>query len=331
MFRFPFYIPLLLLTTCLLFSWLPYGLAESPGSRITSTDTETTPRDVYIELQRVSQMINKIGAHMGITQPDILNITVKNAAPHDVYFQARTLALKANRLSFELLRRDSPAPPLPKREVRPEEVRMMVIEAQRAIHDISMEFDLKQFHPIPEIAEEISPSDVFMATTTANRYLNALLERRFAPEEVYSVVNFAISYASNMLAEYPGAMRIPERPPYSKEKRPLDVYYRLYDCLQLIDQIYQIQGLEILEIDITAIQKDHITPSDVLDMASLLVARLDFLSKKLNSRRQAREGCYPGRKFPSDVYQQAAVLQQQLLSLLSLMSSAPPSPPPPGN
>lgn len=310
-------IPFLLL---ILFLLCFHGEAEAASQ----SDTDNaTPADVYVELQRVEQMIDRLSLHMGIKKPESLGIFVSNAAPHDVYFQARTLAIKANRLSFELVRRDRPTPPLLDSEVHPAEVRLMVIEALGALHIVSKELELPMTSPIQKTQREISPSDVFMATMISNRHLNALLERRFAPEEVYGVVNLAISYASNMLADFPGSLRIPPKLPYEKDKQPLDVYYKLYSCLQLIDKIYESRGLAILEIDINAIRKENIIPSDVFDMASLIVARLDFLSKRSHSRRKPRETYFPGRKFPSDVYQQVTILQQQLTSLLALHSEQP--------
>lgn len=308
--------------TALSASFCPVVALAQPSASATNS-SEVTPADVYIELQRVEQMVQRLSRHMGIREPDTLDIKISNAAPHDVYFQARTLAIKANRLSFELIRRDNPAPPLPDREIRPTEVRLMVLEALQALHNVSLEFDLQMTHPELKVKKGVTPSDVFMATMSVNRNLNALLERRFAPEEVYGVVNLGISYASNMLADFPGAIRIPKKAPYEKDKRPLDVYYRLYTCLQLINQIYQARAMEILEIDIGSIEREHITPSDVFDMASLVVARLDFLHKRSSSRRQPRETYFPGRKFPADVFQQASVLEQQLVSLLSFLATQP--------
>ncbi len=297
------------------------ALAQPPDP--TTNSSAVTPADVFIELQRVEQMIDRLSRHMGIREPEALDIKISNAAPHDVYFQVRTLAIRANRLSFERIRRDTPTPPLPDREIRPTELRLMVIEALRALHNVSMEFDLQITHPVLKVQKGITPSDVFMATMSVNRHLNALLERRFAPEEVYGVVNLGISYASNMLTDFPEAIHIPKKAPYEKDKRPLDVYYRLYTCLQLINQIYQAKGMEILEIDIGSIEQENITPSDVFDMASLVVARLDFLHKRSSSRRQPRESYFPGRKFPSDVFQQASILEQQLVSLLSFLTTQP--------
>jgi len=195
----------------------------------------------------------------------------------------------------------------------------MVVEALGVMSEVNRKLNVLTVHPEVEF-KEATPPDVFMAIMTANRHLNALLERRFVPDEVYMVVNLAIGYASRLLAQYPGAERIPQKPLYEKNKRPLDVYYRLNDCLLLIIQIYQAGDVDILQMDVSGINEKNISPGDVFDMASLIVARLDFLHKK-NRSRMPRETYFPGKKFPSDVYQQAGILEQQLTTLLSYVKN----------
>ena len=80
-------------------------------------------------------------------------------------------------------------------------------------------------------------------------------------------------------------------------------------------------NLEILEIDSSHIEEKSITPNDVFDIASVIVARLDFLHKRLDFAKKPRESFYPGRKYPSDVYQQVGILKQQLVLLEGLITS----------
>jgi len=75
------------------------------GNKSYADSSETTPAHVYVEVQRVEQLIDELGLFMGVTEPDPLGVSVTNTAPHDVYFQARVLVIKANRLSFELIRK----------------------------------------------------------------------------------------------------------------------------------------------------------------------------------------------------------------------------------
>jgi hypothetical protein len=281
------------------------------------TGSQTTPAHVYVELKRVLQLIDVMGHFMGVPEPDPLGIRISNASPHDVYFQARTLTIKANRLSFELIRKNKLLPVLAAGTIRPAQVKQMFFEAFGVLSEVALEFDMVAVNPEIQFDKTMTPSHVFMTTLMANRYLNVLLERRFSPAEVYKVVNLAIGYASRLVAQYPGAERIPKKPLYETKKKPLDVYYKLLDCFGLIKKIYKSDGYDILEIDISGLHKTNVSPSDVFDMASLIVARLDFLHKKNSLRRSPRESYFPGRKFPSDVYQQVGILEKQLANLFS--------------
>ena len=64
-------------------------------------------------------------------------------------------------------------------------------------------------------------------------------------------------------------------------------------------------------------------PSDVYDISSLLVAELAFLHQQAGTLDAPRPAYYPGRKFPSDVYQRAGQLKSQLDELQGLVKTRP--------
>ena len=259
---------------------------------------------------------------MGAPKAIPLGIHIHKAAPHDVYSQAKALFQKANRLSFEIVRQQAQAPALPRELILPADVLILVRGAHRSIHHVLADLKIPDSADIkPEPDTPKTPSDVFRAVHAINRQINELLERRFSPSDVYMQVTLAIGYASRQLAQYPGLIRIPNAPAFEKEKRPSDVYFRLLDCLKIISRIYKTAGLEMLLIDTARIDKENITPSDVFDLASLIVARLDFLHKELGLVKMPREIFYLGRKYPSDVYQQAGVLEKQLKQLERLIKT----------
>lgn len=306
----------------LLFIHVSAGMGKTQGVTMTDTAAAITPAHVYVELIRTEQFVDEVSRFMGVPEPEPLGFKVANAAPHDVYFQARTLLIKANRFLFELNRNKASDPPmLPQKSIGPIEVKKMVVTALEVMSQINQDLGISTVHPKIQLREKITPSEVFMVNMIVNRHLNSLLERRFSSSEVYSVVNMSISYASNLLAQYSDVERIPPKPLYEKNKRPLDVYYLLHTCLQHIIEIYKTVGLDTLEVDISAIQEKNVGPSDVFDMASIILARLDYLNRKKNILRPIRKTYFPGRKVPSDVYQQSAVLEQQLTGLLSLLKT----------
>lgn len=278
---------------------------------------QPSPAEVFLEMKGAEHLIDEIGLFMGVLKPDALRIKVSDAGPQDVCFQARTLAIKANRLLFEISRKKAKRPPFPEKKIDPAFAKKMFLSATRSLIEVSDELGLVTLAPQYRISKEITPTTILEETITVSRHLNALLERQFAPAEVYRVVNLAIAYAARFLAQFPQAERIPKKPLYEKNKRPFDVYFRLHTCLLLINKIYEHNVLNTITVDITGIREKDVRPSDVYDMASTIVARMDYLHKIQNIRRAPQETYHPGRKVPSDVYQQTGILEQQLKSMLS--------------
>jgi hypothetical protein len=116
-----------------------------------------------------------------------------------------------------------------------------------------------------------------------------------------------------------GAPRLP-----AGEIRPSHVYGRLLDATDAIREIVLNSGLESLDLERPdQVEIDAAAPSDVYDIASLLVSELAHLHAKLPDPTPPREAYFPGRKFPSDVYQRAGILEAQLSSLRQLSAKNP--------
>jgi len=135
-------------------------------------------------------------------------------------------------------------------------------------------------------------------------------------------LTLAIGYAARLRARFPGD-RIPDAPPLLVGQQPRDVYRRIIDCYFIIRNIAERLGLDILEFDTDRSRSDDPTPSDVYDIASLLVSELAYIYAQLDGSRPPRDVYYPGRKFPSDVYQRAGILEKQLLELRDLLDNRP--------
>ncbi len=279
------------------------------------------PADVYSDLENFNRDLELVRRHMGAPIANPLGLKINKAAPHDVYFQALILFEKANRLSFEILRQKDQLPPIPRGAILPEHVLKLVQGAHGAVHKVMDELKIEQSAMSPVRDETKTPSDVFQEILATTRQMNLLLERRFTPSEVFQEVTLAIGYAARQLAQYPGMARIPDKPPLEKGKKPSDVYFLLLKSLASISHIYAAASLDMLQVDFSGIDENNITPSDVLDIASLVVARLDFLHKNFGLSQMPREAFYPGRKYPSDVYQQAGTLQAQLERLEGLIDT----------
>jgi len=299
----------------LIFLFLFFHAGTGMGAESENSETgynTIKPPDVFLAVQIVEKNLELVRLSMGAPKANPLDIRVNKAAPYDAYFQALTLFQKANRLSFEIIRQREILPPLSTKAVHPCDVLRLVNGAQQSVRKVTAELNILWDDAEGIRDESKTSTDVFKIIMATNRQLNLLLERRFAPSDVYQLVTVGIGYASIQLSRLPSTTRIPDEPPFEINKKPSDVYFLLLECLDIISQMYEQADLEKLDIDSGHIDEHNITPSDVFDVASLIVARLDYLYKYFGSSRAPRKAFYPGRKFPSDVFQRTMILKAQL-------------------
>ena len=282
---------------------------------------DVEPPDVYARLMVLVGDIEKLRFEMGRPKPGPQEFGIANAAPHEVYFQVATLFRKANRLGFEHTRESSDLPSPPDGDIRPANVLSVVESALSRIGRVKAHLGIKEETPQPPRDPTKTPTDVLNATRDANRQLNLLLGRPFSPAEVYEQVTLAIGYAARLRARFPGD-RIPETPPFERGKRPVDVFLRLGAVFASIQQIAARSNLPMLTL-VGEFPRDGITPSDVYDIATLLVSELDYLWTHAGDLARPHPAYYPGRKLPSHVYQRAGLLERQLAELAELVEANP--------
>jgi hypothetical protein len=248
---------------------------------------------------------------------------VEDVEAREVFFQALTLFRNADHLGFEQARQHAPAPSTPSGDIRPAHVYQVVDAALQSVRRVKETLGIDEQSKPPPRDPGKTPTDVFHSIVSANRQLNLLLERPFSPSDVFQEVTIAIGYSARLLAHFPGATRIPGTPPFEPRKQPADVYRRLVGCLDRIRQIADRSNVKMLALRISETDMVEATPSDVYDIATLVVSELAHLHAQLPGSQPAREVYYPGRKFPSHVYQRVGVLEEQLLELQRLVQHEP--------
>ncbi len=302
----------------LLFLFIFSSNLQATPTKVNGSDT--TPPEVLVAVLQVGDQIKTLRKYMGRPKITPLSVTVSNASPFDVYFQARTLFTKANRLLFEIKRESLDTPVTPKTNIRPKDVLFLVRKSAGILQSIAdflgVELKIKK----RAVNNSKTPSDVFMAITTLNRQLNQLLTRRFSPSDVFEEITLAIGYSEILLNRYANAEPIPSPPAFIAFKTPSDVYFRLEKCTNIISTIYHRAQLPTLTFQGKQAQPGVISPSDVYDIASLIVSRLAYLHRAEATDRQPMEPFYPGLKFPAHVFQQAGILEKQLVQLARLQT-----------
>jgi hypothetical protein len=288
-----------------------------------SAQNTITPSHAYQRVVRILGELELIRLEMGRGQVESSPLRVENAAPREVYFQAITLFRKSDRLAFEHTREGSEPPAPPPGEIRPSHVRHVLDAALGRIQRLKEILGITEEVEEPPLLEGIQPSQVFIQILNANRQLNRLLEKQFSPGDVFRQVTVAVAYATRLL-DAPGQVSSPPpTPPLERRKRPADVYRRLLACYELVRQAGQISRVQMLLLDIPDPEIDKVEPSDVYDVASLLVSELAFMHGLIPGAKPPRKAYNPGRRLPAHVYQRAGILEEQLRVLIKRAKQNP--------
>ncbi len=280
------------------------------------------PSDVHARVMLLQQDLELVRYEMGKPKRLEGGGRIAGVAPREVYFQALTLFRKANRLSFEHTREIVDDLPRPDGEIKPADVLAVVNNALGRIRQVQDKLGIN--HAVAPEAPDPSktPDDVILAILQASQQLNLLLDQPFSPAEVYQQLTLAIGYTARLRAQFPGD-RIPETPVFESGKRPSDVYRKLLNCFAIVRRIAGESNLSMLSLEVHEGNLANAIPSDVYDVATLLVSELTYLWEQLDDVPPPREAYYPGRRFPSHVYQRALLLERQLLELEQLAGSRP--------
>ena len=286
---------------------------------------DIVPPDVYEHVNLVRIELEYLRATMGRPKDETMELPVSDAEPREVFFQALTLYRKADRLCFEQSRTRVKEPAPPQGKILPGHVYGAVDAALERLRRIKKQLRLdRQFTKNPtDLAK--TPSDVFRSIVQANRQLNLMLEQQFAPGDVFQQVTLAIGYTERLIEQFPGEDSIiPEPPRYEANKMPAHVYRRLLRCFATIRKITEQSGKQVLKLgQLDEAQIERAAPSDVYDVASLVVSELVYIQSELPAAAPPRKVYYPGQKFPSDVFQRVGILEKQLAQLERLVEVNP--------
>jgi len=309
--------PLLLLLTLMSTAALAAGTTKAQSHVI-------TPPHVFLHISKVQAELELLRHHMGKPKFDQeqLVFNVHDAAPREVFYQALTLFKKAEQLSFEHLRVLTATPNTPAANIKPADVFDLADHVLKRIRAIKAHIGIQETIKEPILDNKKTPTHVLLATMQANRQINVLLDQQFAPKDVFREVSIAIGYGAKLLVNFPKATRIPQPETLQRGKQPADVFHRLVKIYDRIHNIATRSKLATLKLEV---KRTHykIAPSDVYDIASLIVSDLAYINAKLPKYTLPRPVFDPGRKYPSDVYQRVSILEQQITKLDTLSKKMP--------
>ena len=291
--------------------------ADEAGNR------SAEPADVYVKVSLILRELDLIRLEMGKPKSRRELVLVNDAAPHEVYFQALTMFEKTDELCFEQIRRREAVPTRPQGKIQPSDVLVVVDLVTEMLAKLKSQLSISDESKATPRDPSKTPTDVIVAIAQANQQLNLLVERKFTPSNVYQQVTLAVSYGSTLLASFPEATRLPEEPDYEPRKTPADVFRKLLDCYQRIRRIASASDVKTIRLKVPEEVIQSATPSEVYDIASLLVSELAYLHSLRGDLKPPRRVFYPGRIYPSHVYQRAGMLETQIEQLEAFVRDQP--------
>ena len=300
--------------------WLGVNIA----AHAETAQMDITSGDVYRSLIQLSDDVNTIRLEMGIEQHAIPAMEVYDAQPREVYFQAQTVFEKLSRLHFDLLR-DRPKPPqIVTADATSGDVLALIQQADALVTSIYRYMNISSTVPNPDIDTytQKTPTDVYILMIGLSRVLNGMIDHQFSPAEAYQQVTYAVSIASTILLEKDvhqamGDTSIPLEP----RKTPTDVYRRLITVNNRIHQVINHHNGTCLTLGEAEMHRTGVNPGDVYDLASLVVAELSYLRNLINTSSAPHAPYYPGKKWPSHVYQRVGQLESQIKHMLAGVKS----------
>ncbi|MBF0291568.1 MAG: hypothetical protein HQK86_05365 [Nitrospinae bacterium] len=303
------------------FCVLSLAILCSPAS---SEAADVESGEVYSLAQSVLGDIELIRIEMGIPRTSPIPIKVKGVSPWESFHQAKLLYEKTNLLAFEFTRhmaQDIPAHTAANIS-NADTLRILQLAHERVI-------ETKKALGISESAKasdagSVTGDDVFMTLIMADRIAHQCLRTPVAPVLSFQRVTTAVSYASSLLGAFPDPHSvIPSLPPFERGKIPGDTFIRLSRCQSLIEQIASKSGVKVMKLDISAVERENIVPSDTQSIAAMVISELSYLHSLQKQAKPVRQAIDPGRKFPSHVYQRTGILEAQLSDLLQKASKSP--------
>ncbi len=275
------------------------------------------PPDVYRLITAISQEIEQLRWIMGAPTNRQRLPDVENASPYEVYFQVLTLHEKSDRLAYQQTHKNGPPASTPIGDISPADVYRTLQAARGRIQALGYNYSSFVAAKLPPIENHRTPSDVFKAVVQTNRQLNLMLEQRFAPSDVYRQVTRAGEYAIAILATYPNPSPPPKTPAVALGKRPADVFQHLLETYELVHRLGIKMGHPMLTLNSWTDNVDAVQPSDVYDIASIIVSELAYVHKRRPGALEPQPVQRFYGKIPSDVCQRVEVLNRLLNELVA--------------
>ena len=283
-----------------------------------------TPADVFARVELLRKELDDLRFEMG--KPDILEmgLLVKDATPHEVFFQARTLGQKVARLTEELTENSEPLRIEDvSGDIRPFHVWNVIDTALRRLLFLKQQLGLPLTNSESLPDPGTTPTQAFFSIGLANSQLNHLLMHQFSPKDVAEQIGLGIEYTTHLLQKFPTASAPGPLPSLERGRKPWDSYSRLMDCYMVLGDIARDSNIAMLSLATQNLNRPDIQPNEVYDLATLIISELAYLHAHLPHTPTPQPIKLHAPILPSHIYQQAGGLLAHLHELQTQVQAHP--------
>jgi hypothetical protein len=268
---------------------------------------EVRPAHCYGRAQRLLAEVGLVRDELGRGEDHRPGFEAGDAPPRACYFAALAVWNQVERLAAEIGVGGGRLviPPAPAGAILPGHVLEMIHGVLARVEEIKARLGVVERVPEPALELEREPGDVLATLVKVSRQVALLLERPFAPGDVFTVVALASTYATRLGGT-------PEPMAFERRKQPRHCYARLLACHHVVAE--RIRGRGEKAMMLKGVPSD-VVPGDCYDLAHLVLCEVVYLHAITSKAVPvgAFEAGAAGHRLPSHVDQLARTLEAQLL------------------
>ncbi len=284
------------------------------SGRSLATPTAITAADVLARIRLVHANLNSIREYMGVAQPPAPLLEASNVTIAEGYFATLNLKRRGLQLAFEALR-------VEKRwegdiPTAPSAADAFAVTNELLVTTLQVKASLGIKTAIAEKAEKdaTTMSDVFNQILKTGALLNAVLETKTKPEDIFYMVTLATHQAMGLHRKYTTEL-MPDEPAFEGGKTSEDVMSELEKSYGLVRELGTSLGLSMLAYKRVGSDREA-TSDDVSELIILVVSALERVRSAAGLKPYRSDFGLFGRRFPAHVYQRGRMLRTILRETL---------------
>jgi hypothetical protein len=309
----------------------PRGMAPTGAH---PSDRDDTMKDEEITSEhtcaRIGQLLGDLEAlrlEMGRSRDARISMHAREVSPREVFYHAVTVHRKANQLCVELgAPAASPPQAVEPARARPADVLRVLDSVGERLAQARAHLGLdEEPGPAPSFGhprkreEGKTASDVLEGCLIASRQLNVMLEHAFTSKVAHERLIRALGLTEQLLAVH--GLALPVNPPLVRRKFPRDVFEVLWRACDVLHHLLTDSGLTALDLRRGYVGEE---PSDVYDMASLLVSELEYVASFLpTSAAPLLTAATPSPTLPAHNFRRALQLEAAFGALAAAVRAKP--------